>query len=153
MCVVALCEFCWFSFVNDSWCVYSEVVDKAGVDPLITLLNDVKPLVQANAAVCLTNLATEGNNITNFALNYKSWLSLRTFCPALSLDASFSRSCLAPVARHFSRAWHWCYISRPWNWLYVFPRRLQIFLGVYITFILIGQMWFPFVSPSIAELW
>ena len=36
------------------------MVDKGGVDPLITLLNDVKPSVQANAAVCLTNLATEG---------------------------------------------------------------------------------------------
>jgi len=62
-------------FVNDFWCVYSEVVDKAGVDSLIALLNDVKPLVQANAAVCLTNLATEGNHLTPdirsayFALN------------------------------------------------------------------------------------
>lgn len=41
-------------------CIYSEVVDKGGIDPLITLLNDAKPLVQANAAVSLTNLATEG---------------------------------------------------------------------------------------------
>ena len=40
--------------------VDSEVVDKGGVEPLIALLNDEKPLVQANAAVCLTNLATEG---------------------------------------------------------------------------------------------
>ena len=39
-------------------------MDKAGIDPLITLLNDAKPLVQANAAVCLTNLATEGNHLT-----------------------------------------------------------------------------------------
>ena len=36
------------------------MVDKGGVEPLITLLNDAKQLVQANAAVCLTNLATEG---------------------------------------------------------------------------------------------
>ena len=36
------------------------MVDKGGVEPLIALLNDEKPLVQANAAVCLTNLATEG---------------------------------------------------------------------------------------------
>ena len=38
----------------------SEVVEKGGVDPLVTLLGDVKPLVQANAAVCLTNLAADG---------------------------------------------------------------------------------------------
>ena len=38
----------------------SDVVDKGGIEPLITLLNDAKQLVQANAAVCLTNLATEG---------------------------------------------------------------------------------------------
>ena len=36
------------------------MVDKGGVEPLIALLSDEKPLVQANAAVCLTNLATEG---------------------------------------------------------------------------------------------
>ena len=44
----------------DVLCVCSDVVDKGGVEPLITLLNDAKQLVQANAAVCLTNLATEG---------------------------------------------------------------------------------------------
>lgn len=55
--------------IDDFSFVYSEVVDKAGVDPLITLLNDVKPLVQANAAVCLTNLATEGKT---FLIGYPS---------------------------------------------------------------------------------
>ena len=94
--------------INDLWCVYSEVVDKGGVDPLITLLNDFKPLVQANAAVCLTNLATEGNPVTlpktldqiilllirtlyvslsKAILNMKNepWLALCTFCPGLDI--------------------------------------------------------------------
>lgn len=70
--------------INDFWCVYSEVVDKAGVDPLITLLNDAKPLVQANAAVCLTNLATEGILVTLPQTN-KPWHGFRAFCPALGI--------------------------------------------------------------------
>lgn len=80
------CSFtCNYVFcINDFWCVYSEVVDKAGVDPLITLLNDAKPLVQANAAVCLTNLATEGILVTLPQTN-KPWHGFRAFCPALGI--------------------------------------------------------------------
>lgn len=80
------CSFtCNYVFcINDFWCVYSEVVDKAGVDPLITLLNDAKPLVQVNAAVCLTNLATEGILVTLPQTN-KPWHGFRAFCPALGI--------------------------------------------------------------------
>ncbi|KAK3746557.1 hypothetical protein QZH41_017037, partial [Actinostola sp. cb2023] len=42
---------------NQPNCSY--VVEKGGIDPLITLLNDSKVLVQSNAAVCLMNLASD----------------------------------------------------------------------------------------------
>ena len=48
------------------------MVDKGGVEPLITLLNDAKQLVQANAAVCLTNLATEGMLSYSFSRGVES---------------------------------------------------------------------------------
>lgn len=92
--------------INDFWCVYSEVVDKAGVDPLITLLNDAKPLVQANAAVCLTNLATEGILVTLPQTN-KPWHGFRAFCPALGIWWFF----FARLA--FSRAWWYLYFTFP----------------------------------------
>lgn len=110
--------------VVDVWFVSSEVVDKGGVDPLVALLNDAKPLIQANAAVCLTNLATEGrvtkvarvsepitsNTQTNhvvfvtfsraeYRLHVSPRVALVTCFPALST-----------VGCMFCRAWHWLHI-------------------------------------------
>ena len=139
-----------FFFINDFWCVYSEVVDKAGVDPLITLLNDAKPLVQANAAVCLTNLATEGtcNPVTlpqrydQFILllirtlfiflekaiwntSSKPWLGFCAFCPALGI---WWVSVFAFLA--FPALGSICIFSRLWSWQYVFPRIVRVFVGL-----------------------
>ena len=109
-----------FFLIDDFWCVYSEVVDKAGVDPLIALLNDAKPLVQANAAVCLTNLATEGNPVTFLQtldqlilllirtlavclpkailnMNNKPWLGFRALCPSLGIWKVFFARFAFPV--------------------------------------------------------
>lgn len=130
--------------INDFWCVYSEVVDKAGVDPLITLLNDAKPLVQANAAVCLTNLATEGILVTLPQTN-KPWHGFRAFCPALGIWWFF----FARLA--FSRAWWYLYFTFPafgtgWGRVHVFVQQRralcagkQWFTSL-LTFVLIGQM-------------
>ncbi|XP_031563754.1 armadillo repeat-containing protein 3-like [Actinia tenebrosa] len=37
----------------------SDVVEKGGIEPLIAMLTDPKSLIQSNAAVCLTNLASD----------------------------------------------------------------------------------------------
>lgn len=146
MLLIAVLHVCFF--MNDVWCVYSEVVDKAGLDPLITLLNDGKPLVQANAAVCLTNLATEGNPVTLpqtldqlilllirtlsvflskaiLNVNNKPWLGFRAFFPLLTFDVFFSRAWRFPrlVAFVF-------FFSRLSSWLYVFPRSVRVFVGL-----------------------
>ena len=40
-------------------------MEKSGAEPLVKLLTDPKPQIQANAAVCLTNLAHNGEEIRN----------------------------------------------------------------------------------------
>ena len=146
--------------INDFWCVYSEVVDKAGVDPLITLLNDAKPLVQANAAVCLTNLATEGILVTIPQTN-KPWHGFRSFCPALGIWWFFFARLAFPALGGI------CILLFPPLELAVcFPAQSarlcstktctvcagkQWFTSL-LTFVLIGQMWIPIVSSAIVVL-
>ena len=121
--------------VDDFSCFYSEVVDKGGVDPLITLLNDVKPLVQANAAVCLTNLATEGKFLIFFLCAYLQQISFLTTTVFDRLPKAILRVCSTFAFLRKPKAivaWHQlvffpalrasCMFSRAWRRLRVFPR-------------------------------
>lgn len=55
----------------------SEVVVSDGIEPLINLLGGPKALVQANAAVCLTNLAADGEMSSKYLENKDLFLFIR----------------------------------------------------------------------------